>query len=77
VIDLPLESVVVSGSYDAVNKKVILTLENGNTVEFSVADLVAGLQSEITSSNKLDADLVDDSTSTNKFVTASDKTTWS
>jgi hypothetical protein len=41
VIDLPLESVVVSGSYDAVNKKVVLTLENGNTVEFSVADLVA------------------------------------
>jgi hypothetical protein len=41
VIDLPLESVVVSGSYDSVNKKVVLTLENGNTVEFSVADLVA------------------------------------
>ena len=76
VIDLPLESVVVSGSYDSVNKKVVLTLENGNTVEFSVADLVAWLQSEITSSNKLDADLVDDSTSTNKFVTSSDKTTW-
>lgn len=75
-IDLPLESVVVWGSYDAVNKKVVLTLENGNTVEFSVADLVAWLQPEITSSNKLDADLVDDSTSTNKFVTASDKTTW-
>lgn len=75
-IDLPLESVVVSWSYDSATKKVILTLENGNTVEFSVADLVAGLQSEITSSNKLDADLVDDSTSTNKFVTASDKTTW-
>ena len=75
-IDLPLESVVVSWSYDSVNKKVVLTLENGNTVEFSVADLVAWLQSEITSSNKLDADLVDDSTSTNKFVTASDKTTW-
>ena len=75
-IDLPLESVVVSGSYDSATKKVILTLENGNTVEFSVADLVAGLQSEITSSNKLDADLVDDSTSTNKFVTAANKTTW-
>ena len=75
-IDLPLESVVVWGSYDSVNKKVVLTLENGNTVEFSVADLVAWLQSEITSSNKLDADLVDDSTSTNKFVTSSDKTTW-
>jgi hypothetical protein len=26
-IDLPLESVVVSGSYDSVNKKIILTLE--------------------------------------------------
>ena len=75
-IDLPLESVVVSGSYDDATKKIILTLQNGNTIEFSVADLVSGLQSEITSSNKLDADLVDDSTSTNKFVTASDKTTW-
>lgn len=75
-IDLPLESVVVSGSYDDATKKIILTLQGGSTVEFSVADLVAGLQTEITSSNKLSADLVDDSTSANKFVTASDKTTW-
>lgn len=42
-IDLPLESVVVSGSYDATTKKVILTLQNGSTVAFSVADLVEGL----------------------------------
>lgn len=76
VIDLPLESVVVNGSYDSTNKKVVLTLQNGSTIEFSVADLVSGLQSEITSTNKLDADLVDDSTATNKFVTASDKSTW-
>ena len=76
VIDLPLESVVVSGSYDDVNKNVVLTLQNGSTITFSVADLVSGLQSEITSQNKLDADLVDDSTSVNKFVTANDKTTW-
>lgn len=75
-IDLPLESVVVSGSYDATNKKIILTLQGGSTVEFSVADLVSGLQTEITSSNKLSADLVDDSTSSNKFVTAANKTTW-
>lgn len=75
-IDLPLESVVVSGSYDAETKKIILTLQSGSTVEFSVADLVSGLQSEITSSNKLNADLVDDSTSSNKFVTAANKTTW-
>lgn len=76
-IDLPLESVVVSGSYDDETKEVVLTLQSGSTIRFSVADLVAGLQSEITSANKLDADLVDDSTSTHKFVTAADKTTWS
>ena len=76
-IDLPLESVVVSGSYDDETKKVILTLQSGSTIEFSIADLVAGLQSEITSSNMLDADLVDDSTSTNKFVTSSEKTSIS
>ena len=75
-IDLPLESVVVSGSYDDTTKKIILTLQSGSTIEFSVADLVSGLQSEITSSNKLNADLVDDSTSANKFVTAANKTTW-
>jgi hypothetical protein len=44
-IDLPLESVVVSGSYDATNKKVILTLKDGSTIDFSVADLVNGLAS--------------------------------
>lgn len=44
-IDLPIESVVVSGAYDNTTKKVILTLQNGSTVEFSVADLVAGLVS--------------------------------
>lgn len=75
-VDLPLESVVVSGSYDTATKEVVLTLQDGSTVRFSVADLVDGLQSEITTTNKLSADLVDDSTSTNKFVTASDKTTW-
>ena len=75
-IVLPLESVVVGGSYDSANKKVVLTLQSGSTIEFSVADLVAGLQSEITSSNKLSSDLVDDTNHTNKFVTASDKTNW-
>lgn len=58
-IDLPLESVVVSGSYDATNKKVILTLKDGSKVDFSVADLVSGLQTEITSSNKLSVNLID------------------
>ncbi len=44
-IDLPLESVVVNGSYNDTTKKIVLTLQNGNTVEFSVADLVDGLES--------------------------------
>lgn len=75
-IDLPLESVVVNGSYDSTNKKIILTLESGSTIEIPVGDLVAGLQSEITNENKLSSDLVDDTNNTNKFVTASEKTTW-
>ena len=46
VIDLPLETMVVNATYDNVNKAIILTLQNGTTVEFSVADLVSGLVSE-------------------------------
>ena len=45
-IDLPLESVVVSGSYDADTKEVVLTLQGGTEVRFSVADLVDGLASQ-------------------------------
>ena len=71
-VDLPLESVVVNGSYDSINKQVVLTLQNGSTIRFSVADLVNGLQTEITSQNPLNADLVSDSNSTHKFTTASD-----
>ncbi len=75
-VDFPIESVVVNGTYDSTNKKIVLTLQSGATIDVPVADLVAGLQTEITSANKLDSDLVDDSTATNKFVTAADKTTW-
>lgn len=45
-IDLPLESVVINGEYDSVNKKLILTLQNGNTIEIDVSDLISGLVSE-------------------------------
>jgi len=75
-VDLPLETMVVGGSYDSVNKKIVLTLKNGNTIDVPVGDLINGLQSEITSTNKLDASLVDDSLSTNKFVTSAEKQTW-
>jgi len=75
-VDLPIESVVVNGRYDAANKKIVLTLQSGSTIDVPVGDLIAGLQTEITSANMLDADLVDDTNSSHKFVTAQEKTTW-
>lgn len=75
-IDLPLESVVVSGSYNSSTKNVVLTLKDNSTIEFSVADLVSGLQTEITTSNKLSSDLVDDTNYTHKFVTVQEKESW-
>ena len=47
-VDFPIESVVVNGRYDSSSKSVVLTLTNGNTVSFSVADLVRGLVNETT-----------------------------
>lgn len=44
-IDLPLESVVVSGRYDTATKTIILTLEGGSTISIPVGDLVSGLES--------------------------------
>lgn len=73
-VDFPIESVVVNGSYDSVNKKIVLTLQNGNTIDVPVGDLINGLQTEITSSNQLDADLVDDTTASHKFVTNAQRT---
>ena len=72
-IDLPLETMVVSGSYISSAKTVSLVLQNGNKIEFSVADLVSGLQTEITDSNKLSADLIENG-NTNKIFTSSEKT---
>ena len=72
-IDLPIESVVVSGQYDSVNKKIVLTLENGSTIDIPVGALISGLQTEITPQNKLASDLVDDTNQTNKFVSATEK----
>jgi hypothetical protein len=74
-IDLPLESVVVGGSYDDTTKKVILTLQNGNTVEFSVADLVSGLQTELSASNKLDPSFINYD-NTHAAVTEAEKTSY-
>lgn len=58
VIDLPLETMIVNASYDNATKEIVLTLQNGNTTRFSVADLVNGLVSTATFnealSNKVD-----------------------
>ncbi len=75
-IDLPLESVIVSGRYDEETKKIILTLQNGETIEFSIADLISGLQSEITIDNPLSADLVSDNNTAHKFITSTERNTW-
>ncbi len=75
-VDLPLETMVVGATYDNTNKKIVLTLKNGTALDVPVGDLVNGLQAEITSTNKLSADLVDDSLGTNKFVTTAEKTAW-
>jgi hypothetical protein len=74
-IDLPLESVVVNGAYNNTTKKIILTLQNGNTVEFSVADLVAGLQTELSASNKLNPAYINYN-STHRAVSDTEKATW-
>ena len=73
-IDLPIESMIINASYDSSTKEIILTLQNGNTIKVSIADLINGLQSEITPSNKLSSDLVDDTNKTHKFVTEAEKT---
>ena len=67
---------VAEGEFDDTTKKIILTLTNGTVIDFSVADLVSGLQSEISSSNKLSADFIDDTSSTNKLTNATEKTAW-
>lgn len=45
-IDLPLESTVVSGSYDNQTKSLILTLVSGDTVTIPIGDLITGLISD-------------------------------
>ena len=55
-IDLPLESVVVSWTYNAQTKEVELTLQSGSVIRFSVADLVSWLQEELVVWNWINID---------------------
>jgi len=62
-------AITISGNQISVN------IETLKSTFAELTDLDA-YQPLITSTAKVDADLIDDSTSTNKFVTASDKTAW-
>ena len=42
-INLPLEQIIVDGTYDDTTEEIILTLDNGNTIRIPVHDLVEGL----------------------------------
>lgn len=74
-IDLPLETMVVDGEYDPQTQKIKLELKNGNYVEFSVADLVSGLQSELNSNNKLNPAYIAYDAS-HRAVSDTEKDTW-
>lgn len=52
-VDLPLESMVIGASYDDSTKEIVLTLQSGEEVRFSVADLVSGLVSQSTFDAKM------------------------
>ena len=77
-IDLPLETMVVGASYNNTNKTIILTLQNGNTVSFSVADLVSGLvsESELNSAiSEINTDLLEKENLANKVTSLSSSST--
>lgn len=74
-VDLPLESMVVDADYDDTNKTIVLTLKNGQTTSFSVADLVSGLQTELSSDNKLNPAFIDYDAS-HRAVSDTEKGTW-
>lgn len=74
-IDLPLETMVINAEYLKDSKEIQLTLQNGNTTKFSVADLIDGLASttdlntEITNRENQDKTLQDEITENKNNIT--------
>ena len=66
----------LTGGGGTVSQQIADALGDLGTGNTTVEDALATKQAAITQNAKLSADLVDDSNATNKFVTASDKTTW-
>ena len=85
-VDLPLEELVVSGTYDETNKKIVLTLKSGQAIEIPVSNLLAGLVNaeRKVGSNNLSEDITATAlfndikdltgTMTNKTINADDNT---
>ena len=46
LIDLPIEAMIVNVAYDATNKDLIITLQNGTTLTVPLDDIVSGLASQ-------------------------------
>lgn len=63
-IDLPLETMVIGATYDNSTKEIVLTLKNGTTTRFSVANLVSGLVKEDVSYNGVHSQLMNDASIT-------------
>lgn len=74
------ETPLTSAQLQALNSGITASkVSQYDNYESAIADIEGDLstkQEEITSSNKLSSDLVDDTNKTNKFVTSSEKTTW-
>lgn len=73
-VDLPIESMVLDVDFDEDTNELIITLQSGSVTRVPIGSITGGLQSEITLTNMLDSDLVDDTDNAHKFVTANEKT---
>lgn len=67
--DTPLTAAQLAALNSGITSSLVTQIDTNTTA-------IAGKQDTIDSSNKLDADLVDDTSTTNKFVTSTDITNW-
>lgn len=57
-IDLPIESLVLSVSYDADKNTIIIEYKDGEIIEIPVSSMTSGLQEKIDLNNKLPAEFI-------------------
>ena len=73
-IDLPIESLVMSVTYDSVNKAIKITLKDGTVTTIPVTDITSGLQPTIDADHQVSSDFINDTDKAHKFVSADEKT---